>query len=351
MAVSVRLLKAKHGDCILVSHTEDNVTFNLLIDGGPPSTFKHGPRHMRKGDLCSVLDEIKFKNQIIDLVILTHVDHDHIGGLIRAFKAPGYLQDLVKSVWFNASKNITDYFDHPEILENNIQLSDGSPETSPSQGKNLEALLQEIKCQKKPIIIAGQVLEEGPFRFTILSPTDKGLKKLLRVWPKEKKPAETSPKEKDHNLSFNEILSEDQFSRDTSDTNESSIAFILEVAGRSMLFLGDAHDKTIISSLQSLGYSSEKPLNVDMVKVSHHGSKGNTSVEFLEMINTSRFLISTDGSHHGLPDKRTIARILASNDEGIVYFNYDSVINSLLKVEDKELFLSRLHMASTDIHI
>lgn len=342
MSIKVRLLKARHGDCILISHTKNESTFNLLIDGGTPTTFKHGTHLRYKGDLCLALDEIKSKNQVIDLAILTHIDDDHIGGLIRAFETPGYLKDLVKSIWFNSSKEITDYFEHPEIPENNIYLKDKSPETSPKQGKNLEILLREIECERPSIVMAGQVLEKGPFKFTILSPDESSLRKLLHIWPHEKDSPETSPKKQDHSIKFDEILSSDSFSEDTSDTNASSIAFIAEVDDKSMLFLGDAHDKTTVANLQSLGFSKLNKLNVDLVKVSHHGSKGNTSVKFLSMINSKRFLISTNGLRYALPDKRTIARILASTEDGKVYFNYDAVIKSLLLKEEKGLYSKRL---------
>ena len=349
MTIRVRLLRANHGDCILVSHVSADGTFNLLIDGGNPATFKHGPRLRYDGELCLVLDEIKAKNQVIDLAILTHIDDDHIGGLIRAFEASGYLQDLVKTIWFNSSKYVTDYFDHVEIPENDVRLSDESPETSAQQGKALEDLLEDIGCERRSIVKAGQVISQGPFTFTILSPNENNLRKLLRVWPYDGETSETSGKETDHSLSFDEILVDDEFKEDASFTNGSSIAFIVEADEKFMLFLGDAHDKTVVESLTSLDFSREKKLSVDLVKISHHGSQHNTSTEFLEMIEAKKFLISTDGSRHGLPDKRTIARILSSSEEGTVCFNYDSVIKSLLLPNEVELYSQRLHALNEEI--
>lgn len=42
MTIIVRVLKARHGDCILVSHEGEEGVFNLLIDGGTSTTFRHG---------------------------------------------------------------------------------------------------------------------------------------------------------------------------------------------------------------------------------------------------------------------------------------------------------------------
>jgi beta-lactamase superfamily II metal-dependent hydrolase len=349
MTIRVRLLRANHGDCILVSHESADGTFNLLIDGGNPATFRHGPRLRYDGELCVVLDEIKKMNQVIDLAILTHIDDDHIGGLIRAFETSGYLQDLVKAIWFNSSKYVTDYFSHDEIPENDVRLSDVSPDTSAQQGKALEDLLEDIGCERRAIVKAGQVISQGPFTFRILSPNESDLRKLLRVWPYDGEAPETTGKETDHSLSFDEIWADDEFKEDVSFTNGSSIAFIAEADGKSMLFLGDAHDKTVVESLKSLDFSSEKKLSVDLVKISHHGSQHNTSTEFLEMIEAKKFLISTDGSRHGLPDKRTIARILSYSEEGLIYFNYSCVIESLLLPSEISSYSCRLHSLTEKI--
>ena len=84
MAISVRLLRANHGDCILVTHEGPERTFNLLIDGGNAATFQYGPRGRYSGHLRSTLDELKSKDQLIDLAILTHIDDDHIAGMLMA---------------------------------------------------------------------------------------------------------------------------------------------------------------------------------------------------------------------------------------------------------------------------
>lgn len=340
MGISVRILQANHGDCILVTHEGPDGVFNLLIDGGNAATFKYGSPPIRKGALCIVLDELKAKGQHIDLAILTHIDDDHIGGLLRAFKAPGYLSDMVKSVWFNSSRLITDHFNAPAIPANDLYLSSDSPETSVRQGKLFETLLDEIGCDRAPLVMAGQTIQNGPFTFTILSPNEEKLQKLLCVWPREKSPAETS-RETDYALSFEEILANDSFEADKSIPNGSSIAFILQADDKTMLFLGDAHDGAVTSMLRTLGYRADSKLSVDLVKVSHHGSQYNTSREFLELVASDRFMISSNGSIHGLPNKRVIARILAGSDASI-FFNYSKIIGQILLRHEEDAYSERL---------
>jgi len=348
MSINVRVLQAKHGDCILVSHDGSNGVFNLLIDGGTSTTFRYGPRQRYAGALCVTLDDLKAKQQHIDLAILTHIDDDHIHGLIKAFEKPGYLGQMVKSIWFNSSRLITRHFDVPEIPENNITLLDDSPQTTVSQGKDLEDLLDQIGCVRAPLIMTGQIHEVGPFKVKILSPGWEQLERLLHVWPVETDSGKTSVNYSDYNLSFGDIWLNDKFQPDTSVYNGSSIAFILEADGKSMLFLGDAHDDVVSKSLRALGYSETNKLKLDLVKLSHHGSQYNTSSELLQLLDAPIYVVSTDGSRHGLPNKRTIARVIKFT-RGKLLFNYGHVIAPLLLDKEVEDYSSRLEVLNYDI--
>lgn len=292
MAIVVRILKANHGDCILISHEGLSGAFNILIDGGPSTTFRYGPRKRFPGALCTVLDDLKEKGQHIDLAILTHIDDDHIHGLIKAFEKPDYLSKLVKLIWFNSSRLITHHFNVPEILENNILLDNGSPQTSVQQGKDFDNLLDEVGCSRAPLILSGQVYNLGPFTLRVLSPERTQLEKLLHKWPTEVELGATSSYTNDYSLSLEDIWAEDNFVADQSIYNGSSIAFLLEAEGKKMLFLGDAHDHIVVNNLRALGYSNDNKLTVDLVKVSHHGSHYNTSKEFLSLLDSPCYVIS-----------------------------------------------------------
>lgn len=85
----------------------------------------------------------------MDLVILTHIDDDHINGLIKAFEDTEYLPQLVKAIWFNSSRLITHHFKVPEISENNILLADDSPLTSVQQEKILKNCLMKFSAYER----------------------------------------------------------------------------------------------------------------------------------------------------------------------------------------------------------
>lgn len=340
MSIRVRVLQANHGDCILVTHEGPQGTFNLLIDGGNAGTFKYGPQDRMKGELCKLLDDLKVREQHLDLVILTHIDDDHIGGLLKALKSPVHGQ-LVKSVWFNSSRLITDHFSVPEIPANDIYLPDSSPTTSVRQGQKFEELLDELGVERGHIVMAGQEIVKGPFTFNILSPNEIQLRKLLCIWPVEKSSPNTSADMTDYSMSLEQLWGDDSFESDTSIANGSSIAFMLQADDQRMLFLGDAYDTCTVENLKQLGYNEQNKLHLSLVKVSHHGSQYNTSSDFLSMISAARYVISTNGARHGLPNKRTIARILATGN-GKICFNYHNVAASILLPNELYQYAGRL---------
>jgi hypothetical protein len=125
---------------------------------------------------------------------------------------------------------------------------------------------------------------------------------------------------------------------DNAVANGSSIAFIAEFRGKGCAFLADAHMPVIERSLERLAAErGEKRLRLDAVKVSHHGSRGNTTRRFLDQIDCDTYLVSTDGSHFGHPDDEAIERILDRGaPETRLVFNYRSERNAKWANEDTQ---------------
>jgi hypothetical protein len=107
-----------------------------------------------------------------------------------------------------------------------------------------------------------------------------------------------------------------------------------------VLLLADAHDDVVQASIRSLKdkagnlYSEENPLFVDYVKLSHHGSQYNTSPEFLRLISSKDFIVSTDGSKHGLPNKRTLARVAECHVGVKFWFNHPYLIQQIFPPDE-----------------
>lgn len=337
MRVRLSVMGADNGDCLLISFMDTDTTFNILVDGGTVNTFRRP--NGAPGPLRLALDNLKGDSESIDLGILTHIDGDHIGGMKRAFETSGYLGSLTKKLWYNSSVLITERAKIPDIINNHIKLDkDNSAETSFKQAYTLEKILMASNYWHRELILAGQIFKEGPCTFTILSPNENDILELAKEWPKEYISAYTAGTQKSLTPSLPDLLARDIFKDDEAPANRSSIAFLLEAKNFKALLLGDAPDDIIRQSLHSMEYSDTNKLKLDFVKISHHGSKHNTSQDFLSMIETQAFIISTNGLGHLHPDRVTIARILHHHPNAKIYFNYENNIKSTFSSSEISLY-------------
>lgn len=335
----IQFLKAGHGDAILLClQHADGSTKNILIDGGPKIAYEYRDKRTKKkqaGALKIKLEEIFQRNEKIDLLILTHVDDDHIGGILKWFENKSFLKVQVGKIWFNSGQLISEYFNSKDFKENHLSIEENNNNTNTSinQGATFEKLITKYNLWDRKIINAKDELKELGLTFKILSPNNINLKKLIGKWKKERPDTLTSGKKTDYHLSLNQLNDLPCF-EDTKPHNGSSIAFLLTHHSRNYLFLGDAHPKTIIESLKHYGFCKFNPLKVELVKISHHGSKFNTNKELLEILVCNHYVISTNGNIHQLPDKECLARIISNNPKVSLYFNFPEQIKKIFTPQD-----------------
>ena len=322
MGIRFEFLKAGGGDCILISINDNQI--NVLIDGGVEKTYNR--------ELKDKIKAIKQKNRYLNLAVLTHYDDDHIGGILKlleeekkSIRKSG--STILKEFWFNS-------FD--EAL---VTPSYNSNETSAKQQIKFDKYIKELL----PYITYKSTLttdnmdnvfigEHQELKITFLSPNNQKLEKLFLKYKKETKSYQTSARSNDYDISTEELFQK-KFKRDTSLTNGASIAFILEYEQIKFMLLGDAHIDVIVDRLKELGYSSENRLKLEFVKLSHHGSSKNLNSEFLDLIETNKFVILTDGGRHGHPNKEALSRIILNlnrdKDKKIDFIcNYENIIRN-----------------------
>ncbi|WP_207509934.1 ComEC/Rec2 family competence protein [Telluribacter humicola] len=312
--VLIKLFQVLQGDCISIECFDESrdQAACIFIDAGFVRTYF---RTLRP-EVLSINDSQK----PIDLFVVTHTDSDHISGILPFLKEFGHLP--VKQFWFNWSPNP-------------VRLSESNGEISIKEGIILrDFLIGEGKASGNNIL-AGQAYEVNGVALTILSPDEEQFEGFTKKWHKE----ETRLSEKsgsdigtgqgrnDHE-SIND-LSNQKFAEDKSLSNRSSMAFLLEFNGFTGLFTGDSVPSVIIASLEKLGYSQEKKLKLDFMKVAHHGSKANTSDELLQMLDCAHYGISSNSQNtHNFPHKETLARIVKAREGSTVnfHFNYDDPV-------------------------
>ncbi len=313
----VEALPADDGDCLWVEWDHEGRWHRMLIDGGRGGVGQM-PAALAERFACETQERRQF-----DLVVCTHLDADHIGGLLALLTAPppGF---RAGDIWFNGRHHLTG-----DVL-------------GPQQGSALSALLYHGSAPWNAHFGGGPVVvpRSGPLpdavlpglRLTLLSPTQEKLRDLARVWPEAAVRAERAEPgyvieadvlgDRDAGIPFGELASA-SYLPDTSPANGSSIAFIAEhTDGSRVLFAADAHAEVLHSSLRRLRRAGAH--RVDLCKAPHHGSKHNLSPELLAALDCRHWLISTSGARHGHPDRRALARILHRYHQPVLWFNYSS---------------------------
>ncbi|MED3575474.1 MBL fold metallo-hydrolase [Cytobacillus praedii] len=334
---SIKVFPAANGDSFLIRIKDETSIKNIIIDGG-------------KGELCHQMlknefEQLEGQTQRINLLIVTHIDDDHIAGIIKLYKDKKINTSIIDKVWFNSGTLISSKLSEDEVSNRDIPIlsDDPSRKMSVRQGETLEGILEETGAWHKELISTGQLHNFDEITLRILSPDIETLKELNKKWDSELKKLlmERLRKKKmssktDYHKTINELCTED-FEEDTSLFNKSSIAFLLEDKNYRLLMLGDSHPSIIVNSLRNLGYSDENKLQVDILKISHHASKKNTSPDLLKIIDCEKFIVSSDGSKHGLPNKQSLSRIVKSMGKPVTfYFNYSSMKKIFSPEECKE---------------
>ena len=316
--LTIEMLKAAHGDAILVEYGAPAAPSRILVDGGPHPAYPA----LRKRILA-----LPPAQRRLELLIISHVDTDHIDGIIRL------LQDKevgleIDELWFNGQRHL---------------IPPG--EMGGVQGEFLEVLIEDLglpwNCsfEGEAVVVPASgdlpsFVLPGGATVTLLSPKEEQLRNLRREWIKTVKAAGFVPGDRD--AAREQMLRRKEYappaailgsSVDTSVANGSSIAVLFEFEGQAILLAADAFAEVLEESLARL--ASERgceDLPVDAFKLAHHGSFSNISPHLLELAPAAYYLVSTNGDKFRHPDAAAIQLILQQRRESHPHlvFNYDS---------------------------
>lgn len=367
--LKIKMYPAKNGDAFLLCASGTHI----LVDAGYESTFDE---HIAP-DLKHLSDE----GWRLDLLICTHIDRDHIAGMIRFILAngPSGARSVidVRQVWHNSLRSLSWPAGKPDstydrqVLEAIGKRGFPLPRSAGAsantigakQGSSLARLLRDhnyrwneydgttpVTSDRPPQALANGVLVH------LLGPTKTRLEELRAWWLREMRRLSykgaaaidtiiedayemvcasarqhVAPTAKTISSASTKRL-RDVYVADDSPTNGSSIAVIVQTEGKRLLLLGDAWAEDVAAELRR-SHGGDNMKLFDAIKVSHHGSLRNTSAELLSLIDAPLFLVSTNGTGHHHPDFEVLAEIVdrPAAFERTIYFNYETPASTRLR--------------------
>ena len=345
----------------------------ILIDGGPGHCYPA----LRERILHLAPDNRRF-----DLLVVTHIDADHIEGIVRLLQDAEALRCEFDRIWFNGREQL-------DAVPDAAGLGLGA-----AQGEYLGLLIRDYESRTgrsvwnvglpmpyaafDPAADALPVVTlPGDCRLTLLSPDPERLLDLKDRWGKELRAAGIDPDDEDalrerlannnqlqplgdvlgdepeelgegrfelpdpddRDLpdAFGDVLGDGDgepggdadFGGDGSIANGSSIAVLLEYPAADpevrALLSGDAWPEVLERSLAKLQGDSDRRLALDLFKLPHHGSVANVTASLLARLSCKHYLISTSGARFRHPHSRAVELLLTEHKHRArprLHFNY-----------------------------
>ncbi|MCU6502431.1 MBL fold metallo-hydrolase [Rugamonas sp. A1-17] len=327
----IHSLYAGHGDCLWIEYGDAESPHRVVVDCGTAGTY---------AALKKVIDSVQGMPGQNELLVITHVDADHIAGALPLLADPKNAK-LFKDVWFNGRSHLEpsgglEPFGaaQGESLSRSL-LDNGLPWNSAYGFRSIS--LEEDGRPKRLNLPGGAVV-------TILSPSWAKLRAMKYKWDSEVKAAgldsiADAPEPQPIPPGFEafgfdvDALADFAFDEDGAEANGSSIALLLEYGGKSMLLGADAHPSVLVGALQQI--AGEAGLTVDLLKVPHHGSQRNTSKALLDVVRCKVALFSSNGAYYRHPDKEAVARVIKYSPPGVhLAFNCRTKFNEMWDADE-----------------
>jgi beta-lactamase superfamily II metal-dependent hydrolase len=325
----LEILPARYGDCIWLEYGSNPVR-RMLIDGGAPGVYKRA--------LKPRLQQLSDEEREFELLVITHVDYDHIRGIIELAQ-DDTLAFQAKDVWFNGYRHLPQppgppilAGKHGELLTD-ILLKNGDNWNSHGFDGNAVVIPESGEL---PHI----VFDEG-LTITLMAPTIPMLADLRKDWEKSCQDIDITPQELEQARAegrfallgekepppgkkrpdIEQLLRED-YTEDHSSANGSSIALLIQHGDYNALLAGDAHPSTLVESIEKLG---NRKLKLDLCKLPHHGSRGSVSSQLIQHLDCENYIFSSNGDRFRHPHPEAVARVIEhGGDKPKLWFNYRS---------------------------
>lgn len=251
MGIAVKSFDVGQGDFFLIKLTDSSGKyFNLMVDCGKKEK----------------LDEltIALNGQRLNGIVVTHVDDDHITGVIELVENDErypFLEDAF--IIYNKFDETLITYDKGNKLYEEIKRRLSQKMLLKSYARNYNRENKAIERRKKKeelsvhilskvqrMLMNTDMLEKDNVYITLLSPDINTLKKFMRDW---KKTSESKTKSQE-----NAKLK-----------NQSSIVLLIEFNGKRLLMMGDGIVNDAYEALKDI----KGVKTIDYIKLPHHGAE------------------------------------------------------------------------------
>jgi hypothetical protein len=367
MILTLEPLPAKEGDCLLLhwgTTAAPKLAKLAVIDGGPGRVYEDS--------LQPRLERIRKNRELdrltIDLVMVSHVDNDHIVGIKKLFR--GLKSEIekdtpedkrpfkVERLWHNTFndivgdgidrhyKSFTASFTASVGGEPNPAVVDKLEQTFKDKGEDVQEARE--KANDIGLILAGhgearELRDNHSFLYkkheiaALNHPFKKDGRATLitaEMTPTPEKVAGlqfsvAGPMEAQIvalQQAFDKYIKENGFTADAvlaayadkSVPNLSSIVCLVEMEGRTILLTGDARGDYIIDGLKKAKLLKNEKMKVDVLKVPHHGSEHNLEQGFFETVIADTYVFSANGKY-GNPDRDSLDWLIQARGKAAKY--------------------------------
>ncbi len=336
--MKLKIFQSDKGDCMLISSQGANV----LVDGGMSSSYNE--------HVSAYLGKLRNKSEKLDLVCVSHIDEDHISGILKMIedevdwrvadhhggstKPPKSTRPPeIKEIWHNAF--------HEYIKDNNSEIEDTLASTAAilsssddpldiglgglaySVGQAIQ-LSRRLKPEQLGIPLnkrykgklvmyrkGKQAMTIGGMKLSVIAPFPKDLENLREEWndwlrenKKQLKQIRDRVKKDEGSLgaSMDDISYLIALSKILGDRTEvtapnlASIMFLLEEDSKTLLMTGDGHWEDILNGLEKIGkLDRSKGLHINALKVQHHGSEHNIHEDFCKLLTADHYFFCGNG--------------------------------------------------------
>jgi hypothetical protein len=339
--MKIRLFHSDKGDCLMIYGAGGG---KLLSDGGMQESYvRHVAHHLEKeGE--------------IDLLCVSHVDDDHIAGVLKLlndafewkifqahkdsgdddFKQPKVPKPpKIKRIWHNAF--------HTQVDDNKGEIADMLAAMVPILADVDDAELQEAALENQAIVTSNKqaiqvsqrlkpeqldiplnendkliMVRPAKKKFTfgsldcrIVAPFEQDLESFREKWNiwldenkalvkelKAKARKDADKLDLDVSLLLEPALKASELGKRSAVTppNLASIMLFVEDGGKTLLLTGDGHANEALKGLKHLGkLNSKGAIHLDVLKVPHHGSEHNMTPEFAKKVTADHYLFCGNG--------------------------------------------------------